>query len=106
MFARSPCAVLMPSVDEKCPLLISGAQRLLRPDIVASGRCSEWIVGHSENYVAATSWSLTTKYRYVWSAARLQAKTEIDSLVCANVFGLWWSARLLAMMDSARSLPY
>jgi hypothetical protein len=26
--------------------------------------------------------------------------------VCANVFGLWWSHRLLAMMDSARSLPY
>jgi hypothetical protein len=33
-------------------------------------------------------------------------KTEIDKLVCANVFGLWWSQRLLAMMDSARSLPY
>jgi hypothetical protein len=33
-------------------------------------------------------------------------KTEKDKLVCANVFGLWWSQRLLAMMDSARSLPY
>jgi hypothetical protein len=36
----------------------------------------------------------------------LQAKTENDDLVCANVFGLCWSQRLLAMMDSARSLPY
>jgi len=45
-------------------------------------------------------------YRYVWSAAELQAKTENDNLVCANVFGLCWSQRLLAMMDSARSLPY
>ena len=33
-------------------------------------------------------------------------KTENNSLVCANVFGLWWSQRLRAMMDSARSLPY
>jgi hypothetical protein len=49
---------------------------------------------------------LTGRYRYVWSAAELQAKTENDVLVCANVFGLWWSQRLRAMMDSARSLPY
>ena len=27
-------------------------------------------------------------------------------MVCANVFGLWWSQGLLTMMDSARSLPY
>ena len=33
-------------------------------------------------------------------------KIENDSSVCANVFGLWWSQRLLAMMESARSLPY
>jgi len=26
-------------------------------------------------------------------------------MVCANVFGLWWSRGLLTMMDSARSLP-
>jgi len=45
-------------------------------------------------------------YRYVWSAADLQAKTGDDVLVCANVFGLGWSERLRAMMDSARSLPY
>jgi hypothetical protein len=47
-----------------------------------------------------------TGYRYVWSAAELQARTEKDNLVCANVFGLCWSQQLLAMMDSARSLPY
>lgn len=46
------------------------------------------------------------KYWYVWSAAGLQAKSEADIWVCANVFGLWWSQRLLAMMESARSLPY
>jgi hypothetical protein len=27
-------------------------------------------------------------YRYVWSAAELQAKNEEWQLVCANVFGL------------------
>jgi hypothetical protein len=32
--------------------------------------------------------SFIYKYRYVWSAAELQAKTENDVLVCANVFGL------------------
>ena len=30
-------------------------------------------------------------YRYVWSAAELQAKNEEWQLVCANVFGLQWS---------------
>jgi hypothetical protein len=45
-------------------------------------------------------------YRYVWSAAELQAENRDDGVVCANVFGLWWSLRLLAMMDSARSLSY
>jgi hypothetical protein len=46
------------------------------------------------------------EYPDIWSAACLQAKSDDDSLVCANVFGLWWSLQLLAMMDSARSLPY
>ena len=30
-------------------------------------------------------------YRNVWSAAELQAKNDQWQLVCANVFGLWWS---------------
>jgi hypothetical protein len=30
-------------------------------------------------------------YRYVWSAAELQAKNEEWQMVCANVFGLKWS---------------
>jgi len=34
--------------------------------------------------------------RNVWSAAVLQAKYEIDVLVCANVSGLCWSIDLLA----------
>lgn len=46
------------------------------------------------------------KYRYVWSAAGLQAKSELTFVVCANVFGLSWSQQLLAMMESARFLPY
>jgi hypothetical protein len=50
--------------------------------------------------------SVIKQYRYVWSAACLQAKSDDDSLVGANVFGLWWSLQLLAMMDSARSLPH
>lgn len=29
--------------------------------------------------------------RNVWSATVSQAKNESDSLVCANVFGLYWS---------------
>jgi len=45
-------------------------------------------------------------YRYVWSAAELQAKSADGQMVCANVFGLWWSQGLLTMMDSAHSLPY
>jgi hypothetical protein len=45
-------------------------------------------------------------YRNVWSAAGLQAKTDSGKLVCSNVVGLQWSQRPLAMMDSARSLPY
>ena len=32
-------------------------------------------------------------YRNVWSAAELQAENRDDGLVCANVFGLWWSRR-------------
>ena len=45
-------------------------------------------------------------YRDVWSAAGLQAETSDGCLVCANVFGLSRDHRSLAMMDSARSLPY
>ena len=38
----------------------------------------------------------------VWSATASQAKNESDnSLVCANVYGLRWSAKLLALMDDA-----
>jgi hypothetical protein len=37
----------------------------------------------------------------VWSAAPSQAKSEHDSLVCANVFGLCWSWSLLARMECA-----
>lgn len=33
-------------------------------------------------------------------------KLRLTSWVCANSFGLWWSERLRAMMDSARPLPY
>jgi hypothetical protein len=36
----------------------------------------------------------------------LQAKSELTFVVCANVFGLSWSQQLLAMMESARFLPY
>jgi len=45
----------------------------------------------------------TINYRYVWSAAEMQAKNEEWQMVCANVFGLEWSQRLRAMMD-VRSL--
>jgi len=40
-----------------------------------------------------------SSYRNVWSAAELQTKNEEWQMVCANVFGLWWSQRLRAMMD-------
>jgi hypothetical protein len=46
---------------------------------------------------------LESPYRYVWSAAEMQAKNEEWQMVCANVFGLEWSQRLRAMMD-VRSL--
>jgi hypothetical protein len=36
----------------------------------------------------------------------IASEGENDSSVCVNVFGLWWSSRLLAMMESARSLPF
>jgi len=42
----------------------------------------------------------------VWSAALSQAKNEVDRLVCANVFGLRWSTRLLAMMECAALSSY
>ena len=37
----------------------------------------------------------------VWSAALSQAKSEGGGLVCANVFGLYWSGLLQAMMECA-----
>src|SRR5437660_8396380 len=39
--------------------------------------------------------------RNVWSAALSQAKNENDRMVCANVFGLRWSTKLLALMECA-----
>src|SRR5450631_144358 len=44
--------------------------------------------------------------RNVWSAALSQAKNKGDRLVCANVFGLHWSTRLLAMMECAALSSY
>src|ERR1035441_10222548 len=48
----------------------------------------------------------TRANRNVWSAALSQAKNEGDRLVCANVFGLHWSTRLLAMMECAALSSY
>jgi hypothetical protein len=43
----------------------------------------------------------------VWSATASQAKNESDnSLVCANVYGLRWSAKLLALMECAAPSSY
>jgi hypothetical protein len=43
--------------------------------------------------------------RNVWSAVLSQAKNESDRMVCANVFGLRWSTKLLALMEcDARAL--
>ena len=44
--------------------------------------------------------------RNVWSAALSQAKNDGDRLVCANVYGLCWSTRLLAMMECAALSSY
>ena len=44
---------------------------------------------------------LEDENRNVWSAALSQAKNDGDRLVCANVYGLCWSTRLLAMMECA-----
>ena len=41
------------------------------------------------------------RLRNVWSAASLQAKSESGGLVCANVYGLYWSDVLLARMECA-----
>ncbi len=43
---------------------------------------------------------------YVWSAVLSQAKSEGDRLVCANVFDLCWSLRLLARMECAALCSY
>src|SRR2546425_2580140 len=45
-------------------------------------------------------------YRNVWSAALSQAKNDGDRLVCANVYGLCWSTRLLALMECAALSSY
>ena len=42
----------------------------------------------------------------VWSAALSQAKNEGDRMVCANVFGLRWSTKLLALMECAARSSY
>ena len=44
--------------------------------------------------------------RNVWSAALSQAKNEGDTLVCANVYGLRWSIKLLALMECAAPSSY
>src|SRR5664280_2616397 len=44
--------------------------------------------------------------RNVWSATVSQAKNESDRLVCANVYGLRWSAKLLALMECAAPSSY
>jgi hypothetical protein len=44
--------------------------------------------------------------RSVWSAALSQAKNESDRMVCANVFGLGWSTKLLALMECAARSSY
>jgi len=106
-----------------CHLLMAGCGRIARFGVrlvrhahaakLAVGQTSARIVGRSyiEGQTTVVSGSklrcgVIGCYRYVWSAAELQAETEDDGLVCANVFGLWWSLQLRAMMDSARSLPY
>jgi len=42
----------------------------------------------------------------VWSAALSQAKNEGDRLVCANVYGLGWRTKLLALMECAAPSSY
>ena len=42
----------------------------------------------------------------VWSAALSEAKNESDRLVCANVYGLCWSTKLLASMECAAPSSY
>jgi hypothetical protein len=48
----------------------------------------------------------SVSYANVWSAALLQAKSEGDRAVCANVCGLDRSVRLLAMMECAALSSY
>jgi hypothetical protein len=54
-----------------------------------------WMLRYSETIMRGSylDWPSPDKrrYRYVWSAAELQAKNEEWQLVCANVFGLQWS---------------
>ena len=44
--------------------------------------------------------------RNVWSAAGLQAKSEVDGLVCANVFGLRWSRNSWPGWNALRFVPH
>src|SRR4029077_2719084 len=48
--------------------------------------------------VVSTHWDHRC-YRYVRSAAELQAKNERWQIVCVNVFGLEWSQGLRTLMD-------
>ena len=50
---------------------------------------SDQILRRSEREAEVASFKQS--YRNVWSAAELQAKNDQWQLVCANVFGLWWS---------------
>jgi hypothetical protein len=62
-----------------------------------------WEVTRNESPIL-NGWSAT---RNVWSATVSQAKNESDnSLVCANVYGLRWSAKLLALMECAAPSSY
>src|SRR2546426_4365192 len=50
--------------------------------------------------------AVMTPNKNVWSAALSQAKNENDRVVCANVFGLRWSTKLLALMECAARSSY
>ena len=54
-------------------------------------RCFSVANGDTSNYrfrMRNVMINVASSYRYVWSAAELQAKKEERQLVCANVFGL------------------
>jgi hypothetical protein len=63
----------------------------------------------SRNIVPGIFWYLVFEslaIRNVWSAASSQAKNEGDMLVCANVYGLCWSIKPLALMECAAPSSY